>query len=92
MFLLTTVYHELVQSHQLRISENANTISCETHTSVQLYPSDDARSMYLHFLFQDVKHYFTADLCFVLQVYSTCVPTECMSADEWLAHVKLNKK
>ncbi len=35
---------------------------------------------------------FTAALCFVLQVYSTCVPTECMSAEEWQAHAKINRK
>lgn len=28
----------------------------------------------------------------VLQVYSTCVPTECMSAEEWLAHVNVKRK
>lgn len=27
-----------------------------------------------------------------LQVYSTCVPTGCTSAEEWLAHVKVNRR
>lgn len=31
---------------------------------------------------------FTSILWFMLQVYSICAPTECTSAEEWLAHVE----
>lgn len=39
-----------------------------------------------------LHHYLQTIVCLVLQEYSTCVPTGCTSAEEWLAHVEMNSK
>lgn len=79
-----------------------STIYFQTHTSIKFLKIQNVfkkviltiKKHILEMVFVVIKHQslFTADLCFVLQVYSTCVPTECTSAEEWLAHVKVNRK